>query len=91
MSWLHPAHGEKEKRAGYIQPMEKKKNGLLASSPWRKRKTGWLHPAHGAKDHREKETWTGFEKRRKESRRIYREMCLPQSVDGVIVLSEILS
>ena len=51
----------------------------------------WLHPAHGAKDHREKETWTGFEKRRKESRRIYREMCLPQSVDGVIVLSEILS
>jgi hypothetical protein len=88
--WLHPAHGEKknglvasspwrkEKRAGYIQPMEK-------------RKMGWLHPAHGAKDHREKETWTGFEKRRKESRRIYREMCLPQSVDGVIVLSEILS
>jgi len=52
---------------------------------------GWFHPAHGAKDHREKETWTGFEKRRKESRRIYREMCLPQSVDGVIVLSEILS
>jgi hypothetical protein len=58
MGWLHPAHGEK-------------KNGLVASSPWRKRKMGWLHPAHGAKDHREKETWTGFEKRRKESRRIH--------------------
>jgi hypothetical protein len=68
-----------KKWTGFIQPMEK-------------RKTGWLHPAHGEKkDHREKETWTGFEKRRKESRRIYREMCLPQSVDGVIVLSEILS
>ena len=31
---------------------------------------GWFHPAHGAKDHREKETWTGFEKRRKGSRSI---------------------
>ena len=94
MDWFHPAHGEKknwlvtsspwrkEKLAGYIQPMEKrktgwlhpahgeKKNGLVASSPWRKRKMGWLHPAHGAKDHGEKETWTGFEKRRKGSRSI---------------------
>jgi len=48
MGWSHPAHGEKrnglvacspwrkEKRAGCIQPTEK-------------RKTGWLHPAHGEK------------------------------------------
>jgi len=53
MDWFHPAHGEK-------------RNGLVASSPWRKekragciqpmekRKTGWLHPAHG-----EKEKWAG--------------------------------
>ena len=34
-----------------------------------KRKTGWLHPAHGEKKNG-KETWTGFEKRRKESRSI---------------------
>ena len=62
--WLHPAHGEKEKRAAYIQPMElktieKNKHGLVS--------------------------------RKGERRAIYREICLPQSVDGVIVLSEILS
>ena len=45
MGWLHPAHGEKknglvasnpwrkEKWAGCIQPMEKKKHGEVASSP----------------------------------------------------------
>ena len=77
--YLHRKNGlvssspwRKEKWAGCIQPMEKrktgwlhpahgeKKNGLVTSSPWRKRKTDWLHPAHGAKDHREKETWTGL-------------------------------
>ncbi len=35
-----------------------------------KKKMEWLHPTHGAKDHREKETWTGFEKRRNGSRSI---------------------
>ena len=68
------------KLCAMIQRYLHRKNGLVSSSPWRKekwagfiqptekRKMGWLHPAHGAKDHREKETWTGFEKRRKGSR-----------------------
>ncbi len=55
-----------KKWTGFIQHMEKKKNGLVASSPWRKEKwadcikpmekriMGWLHPAHG-----EKEKWGG--------------------------------
>ena len=54
------------KWTGFIQPMEKRKNelvassprrknnGLVASNPWRKRKMGWLYPAHG-----EKEKWGG--------------------------------
>ena len=46
-----------KKWIGFIQPMKKGK-------------MGWLHPAHGAKDHREKETWIGFEKRRKGRRSI---------------------
>jgi len=60
---------------------------ILAQKKW----TGFIQHMEKRKTGSRKETWTGFEKRRKESRRIYREMCLPQSVDGVIVLSEILS
>jgi hypothetical protein len=62
--WLHPAHGEKEKRAGCIQPMGKRKAGWLHPAhgekekragciqPMGKRKAGWLHPAHGEKKSR---------------------------------------
>ncbi len=44
MGWLHPAHEKKVKWAGCIQPMQKKKYGLDASTPWRREKWTRCNP-----------------------------------------------
>ena len=74
MDWFHPAHGEKEnglvtsspwrkeKRAGYIQPMEK-----------REKRAGYIQPMELKTIEKKKHGLVSRkEVRRKESRRIYR-------------------